>query len=153
MWILETRNVRCWIDAERWGPNSGFSDDTWWRLELSSSEFRVQIDNCDLLEKDCTVNLIWSGVEMCFLVFSFSDTPCTEIGDPLEFGGVEEGIFLVAQQRRKRERKEWYFLLPCFSSRPAVEGGGGGSPGHGNSLSGAKPRHFLAAVFYRGYSK
>jgi hypothetical protein len=67
----------------------------------------------------------------------------------LEFGGGEEEIFLVAEQRKKRI----IFPLSMLQQSTLGRRGWGEEPGgHGKKFSGAKLRHFRVTVFYLRYS-
>jgi hypothetical protein len=54
----------------------------------------------------------------------FCESPCSEIGDPLEFDGGEEGIFLLAGAKGKRKKKTNYICsLHATAVNLAVEEG------------------------------
>ena len=60
------------------------------------------------------------------LMLLFCESPCSEIGDPLEFDGGEGGIFFY--WLKEEAKNELYLLSACYSSR-ADGGGGVGSQG------------------------
>jgi hypothetical protein len=78
----------------------------------------------------------------------FCESPCSEIGDPLEFDGGEEGIFFFTG-RRKRQKTNYICSLHATAVGMSVEVGRG-ARGHGNKFSGAKRGYFhVVAVSVR----